>query len=332
MPLTIDNGHLYLRWTYPSPPVAHHLIEYHEPPTWANHNSKMSISEIINDPPTTPARSPKLLPATRTQNSHELSPHGKQPTIRPLHPTLPESYAQAHLPPSRKKRTFTEVELRRIHRHFSHASARKLYELLKCSTTDTVPSNTLTQLEEIVAACQTCQTFASRPVSFQVRLADKLVFNRRLILDLLWLPTRNPLLPRKTRPALHIVDQGTRFNAATFVDGESSSTIWNAFLRAWASLYVGMPTSMLVDKGSVFVSDEWQYACELNGISLTTTGIESHNSLGPGESYHAYLRRVYNKVLSDYKDIDEPTALSISVEAINDCTGPKGLCPTLLVF
>ncbi len=229
------------------------------------------------------------------------------------------------------RNAYTPKELRRMHLHFGHASARKLYELLKRSQ-DTAPPNTLNQIEQIVDACQTCKEFSPKSVSFKIRAPDKVLFNHRIVMDLMWLPTRQANTKRSTRPLLHIIDLGTRFNAAIFLENESASHVRNGFLRAWASLYTGLPASILVDQGSVFMSEEWNYACSLNDIELTNTGTESHNSLGAGEAYHAYLRRIYNKLHHDYKTLDDPTTLALSIKAINDCTGPKGLCPTLLVF
>lgn len=148
----------------------------------------------------------------------------------------------------------------------------------------------------------------------------------------MWLPIRNPSIRRANRPALHIVDVGTRFNTAIFLDKEDSVSVWNAFLRALSCLYVGMPSSLLVDQGSVFVSDEWRFAYELHQIKIVPTGTGSHNSLNVGKTYHAYLRRLYTKVMKDYPNIPDEIILAIATKAINDTTGPKGLCPILLVF
>jgi hypothetical protein len=64
-------------------------------------------------------------------------------------------------------------------------------------------------LQGIVKSCLTCQTFASQPLRFSVRMPDnKLVFNDELSLDILWL---------NGEPALHVVDTATRFGAAIFL-------------------------------------------------------------------------------------------------------------------
>lgn len=74
-------------------------------------------------------------------------------------------------------------------------------------------------------------------------------------------------------------------------------------------MYFGMPTNMLVDQGSVFISDEWKYACELNKIQLVETGTESQNSLGAVEKFRSYLR---------HSKIEHDVLLAISVKALKD--------------
>lgn len=127
------------------------------------------------------------------------------------------------------------------------------------------------------------------------------------------LPARIPHQDKANRPALNVIDTGIRFNTATFVNGESATEIWNAFLTCWSCMYTGMSTSMLVDKGSVFLSDQWISACELNAIELVATGTESHNSLGPGESYHAYLRRTYNRIHKEYSNVPDEIVQALSI-------------------
>ena len=308
LPLTAYRGHLYLRW-YPTRALENNngANQTFAMGTYANSAStRMDIQNILNPDETQDAHPPALEPTRTAPNKDSETP-------------------------TRKIREFTAKELERIHKNFAHASARKLYDLLCRSSTQT-PPNTLQQLEAIVKSYQTCAEFAPRSLSFRVREADSTLFNHKLTMDLVWLPARNPPHHRATRPALHIVDVGTRFNSATFINAEDSTSVWNAFLCAWSCLYIGMPSSLLVDQGSVFVSDEWRHACQLNQIELVPTGTGSHNSLHVGESYHAYLRRLYRKIQKDFPRIPDRVALAIATKAINDTTGPKGLCPTLLVF
>eukprot|EP00171_Calliarthron_tuberculosum_P005813 IDg5813t1 len=134
------------------------------------------------------------------------------------------------------------------------------------------------------------------------------------------------------KPVLHIIDAGTSFSAAKFVPKEDAETIWNTFLSAWANIYIGYPDSITSDHGSVFVSNFWRSACDRAKINLRSTGIESHNSLGKGETYHSLLRRVYNKAKMEHPSLSDELVLSLSVKAMNDTAGPGGLVPTLLAF
>ena len=350
LPLTFYHGHLYLRW-FPSPnttprsirlPATHaslprtpsaHIraaITYFTS-TPGNQGNPMPMDRMLNPKSPTPQTPGNPMHMDRILNPTSHAPKAPPFNSRDLatSPPIESSPRRRDFLPG--PRAFTTQELLRIHKHFAHASARKLYDLL-CRASTSTPPNTLQQLEDIVATCGTCIEFSPRSVSFRVREADSTLFNHRLTLDLAWLPARKPPYHRANRPALHIVDIGTRFNAAIFIDGESSTAVWNSFLQAWACMYIGMPSSILVDQGSVFISDEWRHACELNQIELVPTGTGSHNSLNAGESYHAYLRRLYNKVHRDYPRLSDHLTLAIAVKAINDTTGPKGLCPTLLVF
>jgi hypothetical protein len=146
-------------------------------------------------------------------------------------------------------------------------------------------------LEDISSACHACQVYASKVISFQVRNVDDIVFNQEIRLDLIYIDGR---------PVLHVVDTGTTFESATFLDEQSFGSVWNAFLRCWSTMYVGFPTSMLTDQGSVFLSRDWKASCAALGIRLRHTGMESHNSLGTGERFQALLRHIYNKVSLDH--------------------------------
>jgi len=199
---------------------------------------------------------------------------------------------------------------------------------LKRATSGKLPWGTSAMIDRISKSCRTCTEFSPKTVSFRIRDVDKVVFNHRITLDLMYLPALN----NRKFPVLHIVDVGTKFNAAAFLRSENTTHIWNTFVQIWATLYIGMPESMLVDQGSVFVSDEWKYACEINDIEFKETGTESHNSLGAGETYHAIVRRIYMKLRRDYPKLTPKLLLAMAIKAVNDSAGPEGLVPSLLVF
>ena len=73
-------------------------------------------------------------------------------------------------------------------------------------------------------------------------------------------------------------------------------------------------------------------SCKNFGIILKEIPCESHNSMGPGERYHAPLRRIYKKLKMENPKLDNETCLSIAVHGLNNTANPQGLIPTLLVF
>lgn len=51
---------------------------------------------------------------------------------------------------------------------------------------------------------------------------------------------------------LHVVDEGKKVNAASFIVIKSSKTIWNTFLKCWAMIYTGLPNTILTDQRTEF--------------------------------------------------------------------------------
>lgn len=103
-------------------------------------------------------------------------------------------------------------------------------------------------------------------------------------------------------------------------------------MSIWIVRYVGYPDKLALKQGQQFKSKEWESLMKDAGIEVHPSGVESHNELGTREQYHAFIRRVYNKVLTDSVDISEDRALSLPVKACNDTAGENGLVSTVLVF
>ena len=214
--------------------------------------------------------------------------------------------------------------LRKLHHQFMHPSTGKLLNLLRRASHEKLCKNTKAILEDIRNACHVCEIYSSKPVTFKVRMPNEILFNREVRLDLMFL---------KGKPVLHVVDRDTNFSAARFLPSQSSEAIWNTFLYCWVTVYTGYPLNMLTDKGTAFCkSEHWQNRCQDAETTLRHTGVESHNSLGSGETYHALLRRIYNKVSMSNPNFTAPLCLSPAVKAINDTAGPGGLVPSLLLF
>ena len=134
-------------------------------------------------------------------------------------------------------------------------------------------------------------------------------------------------------PILHIVDEETRFSAASFLRDVSTNTIWSTFIKCQSTIYTGLPNRIMVDQGSsLSKSGIFASLVESSNIKLDTTGIEAHFSLGLGERYHQPLRNTYRKLESIYPLQDKSLLLQCAVKGMNDTLGPEGIVPSLLVF
>ena len=219
---------------------------------------------------------------------------------------------------------FTLPELRKCHRHFYHPESQRLFAILRRSRREECSPQILQQLEEIERSCDVCQRMAKGPNRFRVTLPQNdIIFNRTLSCDLFTI---------EGKITLHIVDRDTKFNAAAFLNAKTSEEVWKVYQTIWSNRYAGHPVELHVDSGPQFVSNRFRNLCQLAGISLKISGVESHNSIGVGERYHSFLRRIYQKVIREHPNINNDAALEIAVRVLNDTAGPNGLVPTLLVF
>src|SRR6266702_2937675 len=67
-------------------------------------------------------------------------------------------------------------------------------------------------------------------------------------------------------------------------------------------------------------------------ISTKAVPVKAHWSVRLVERAHPALRRAYQIITDECKDIQKELALQMAIKAINDTTGPDGLVPTLLVY
>lgn len=100
--------------------------------------------------------------------------------------------------------------------------------------------------------------------------AESVRFNERLLIDIMYLDGK---------PVLHIVDEGTHFSAARFINDVSTKTVWSTIIDCWATLYTGLPRKILVDQRTQF-GNLFANIAATGNVEVQRTGIQSHNSLG----------------------------------------------------
>lgn len=72
--------------------------------------------------------------------------------------------------------------------------------------------------------------------------------------------------------------------------------------------------------------------CDINGVDLLLSGVNTHSSLRTGEKLHGTLRKRFLKVKHAHPNIPNRYILRVAVKAMNDTINENGLVPSRLVF
>lgn len=247
-------------------------------------------------------------------------------THHPTGTTIPVKFKQGHLFvewPTHEV-LFTKTELKKLHERFGHPTAQALIDLLKRARPEDCDAETNKVLKSLVSRCKTCQTFAPKPAVYKVSWpVDEIVFNHEIEVDLFWI---------EGKAVLYIIDRGTRYSVARFIESQTAEYLWNVIIETWVTIFTGFPNVISHDRGSQFESEFFKDACAEFGIVAKVTPTESHNSLSLCERYHPIMRRIFRKIRSELHDLSDRLVLSLATHAVNTNTGPNGLTPSLLVF
>ena len=221
---------------------------------------------------------------------------------------------------------YTEIELRKIHKGFGHPSVKTTYNLLSKANIEDLPDETMRQLKSIESDCHTCKVNAKSTRRFRLTVGtDDFRFNHHVIVDMMFI---------NSRPVLHMVDESTHYQAASFLKSQSTSEIWKSIQRLWILTYLGPPDYLSVDQGTAYISAEMKANLSASGITLNEAPIENPGSIGLVERYHAPLRCAFAKLRETLEKniVNDADCLQMAVFATNATMGPEGLCPMLLVF
>ena len=113
------------------------------------------------------------------------------------------------------------------------------------------------------------------------------------------------------KPALHIVDEATRFSVARFPSNISADAVWEALILFWSSVCTAIPENIMVDEGAQ-LSDTFADLAKLHDINVEKSGIQSHNSLGISGRYHRPLRDIYKKLKIDFPSMQCQVLLTMA--------------------
>ena len=252
-----------------------------------------------------------------------VTPNGRIPLVRrfghcfllwnaPLQTAITESFNYYPC-------LLTDAELQRLHRRFGHPSVARLQRILDRAGHEVDHQ----ALRHLTKYCEHCQRHGKSPGRFKFNLRDDVNFNYSIIVDVFYI---------EGKPVLHIVDEGTRYQAGRWLQNLTAKHTWDTLRMCWIDTYLGPPDQITTDAGKNFASEEFDQYAQTVDTRVNIVPVEAHNSVGIVERYHALVRRAYSIISAEIPDIDKDMALQMAFEAVNDSAGPDGLVPTLLVY
>ena len=210
---------------------------------------------------------------------------------------------------------------KKLHRQFAHASKERLFRLLKdggCQDTEFFKI-----LEKCCNDCKFCQKYRHKKPRPIVGFPKGDRFNQTVSMDLkeihkgkLWI--------------LHLVDNATRYTAATLITSKRKEVIVKKIFQIWLS-YFGSPETFHSDCGGEFDNEVFREMSETFGVKISTTPGESPFSNGIVERGNTMLYETMMKTREDSKCSME-TALAWAVCAKNCLQNVNGYSPNQLVL
>ncbi|KAI1000129.1 hypothetical protein K3495_g8070 [Podosphaera aphanis] len=156
------------------------------------------------------------------------------------------------------------------------------------------------------------------PGRLKFTLKNDYEFNYLIIINVLYIDRK---------PMLHVIDSSTNFDASRFLTNMTTLTIWNTLCYCWIDTYQGPPHQIVHDAGKNFASDEFRQLAKSMSIDIKEVPVESHNSIGLVERYHALLRRAFNIIKEELKakKVGIDFILQMAQKAVNNSAEPDGI-------
>ena len=79
---------------------------------------------------------------------------------------------------------------------------------------------------------------------------------------------------------LHVVDEGTRFQAGRWLQNISAKHTWDVLRMCWIDTYLGPPDLVTHDAGKNFMAKEFKQYASTMGISMKGVAVEAVGSYG----------------------------------------------------
>lgn len=127
---------------------------------------------------------------------------------------------------------FTETDLRRIHIHLYCPQKANFFAVVGPADPKLVSTKVYSDFEKLQTTCGVCKMESDKPHLFRVSLlCGDCMFNLVVSLGIIKL---------EIKTLLYAVYRDTKFSSVCFMNGESTTNKWEAFIRIWVSPLLDM--------------------------------------------------------------------------------------------
>ena len=217
-----------------------------------------------------------------------------------------------------------KATLKKLPLQFAHASADKLFQLIKDSARRRpLDSRVKKFLEQICKDCETCIGFTKTKPKPVVGFSLARSFNEVIALDLHELD--------KSTYYLHIIDVFTRYSSGAIITYKSADVIIKVFLERWVSIFGHPRVGVYTDNGGEFNNEKFREMGELFNFTDETTAGYSPWSNGVVERGNAVLTNMLQNLHADQRLLFG-VALPWALMAKNSLSNTSGFNHFQLVF
>lgn len=209
----------------------------------------------------------------------------------------------------------TRKKRKRLQFHFLHSLQQMLIKLLRCTTTDSMNSDTTKLIQEIVENCEDHRLLGNPPApapSVTLQRWDHLYSWSCCLLGL----SRWKFCSIFHRNPYRLTESGF------LPERLSNEDTWDAHLEVWVTVFAGRPSQTGYNRRSVVINEFWDYVFSLQSTGLKLSGVESRIFLGIGERYKVYLIQVFVFNQTHSLKLHSEIAFSLAVTAASSSLEP----------
>ena len=179
--------------------------------------------------------------------------------------------------------------VQRLHRNLGHPSTTALVEMLESRGASEMILSVAREYQ-----CQACLRYKKPNQVAPAAAKAVLKFNQSIQADVMWIKSGENKFP-----VLSVVDEGTKYQAAQLVNGQSSDDFIQALERHWVA-HFGPPQRLVTDEGRGWLGIQFERWSDEQGIHHVVAAGEAHEQLALVERRHAVLRKAIDIFLLDH--------------------------------